>query len=98
MTLRFFLKQSLIYVLTFISPSKMETHAPHVHHSTRKKFSNYFYEFLMLFLAVFCGFLAENIRETKVEHHREVQYIKSMIEDLNKDTANISKAVRRFEV
>jgi len=76
----------------------METHPPHVHHTSEKKFSNYFYEFLMLFLAVFCGFLAENLREANVEKHREIQYIKSMIEDLKKDTGNISIAVKEFEV
>ena len=40
----------------------------------------------MLFLAVFAGFLAENQREHYVEHQREKQYIRSMIEDLQTDT------------
>ena len=44
----------------------------------------------MLFLAVFCGFLAENFREHSVEHQRERQYIRSYIEDLKTDTANVS--------
>ncbi len=39
----------------------MEVHA-HTH-TARKKWTHYFWEFLMLFLAVFCGFLAENQRE-----------------------------------
>jgi hypothetical protein len=43
----------------------MEVHA-HTH-TQRKKWSHYLWEFLMLFLAVFCGFLAENIREHGVE-------------------------------
>ena len=43
----------------------------------------------MLFLAVFCGFLAENIRERSVERHREKQFIQSYIEDLKTDTATI---------
>jgi len=33
-------------------------------HTPRKKWTHYFWEFLMLFLAVFCGFLAEY----KLEH------------------------------
>ena len=41
----------------------------------------------MLFLAVFCGFLAENFREHLVEHQREKEFIKSMIADLQDDTA-----------
>ena len=75
----------------------METHPPHLHHNSGKKFSHYFYEFLMLFLAVFCGFLAENLREEHVEHQKEVEYIKSMIEDLKKDTTNIGEIATKFE-
>lgn len=41
----------------------MEVHK-HPHHVThKKKWGEYFLEFLMLFLAVFLGFLAENFRE-----------------------------------
>ena len=36
----------------------MEVHH-HAHHEGRKSWKSYFWEFLMLFLAVFCGFLAE---------------------------------------
>jgi hypothetical protein len=39
----------------------------------------------MLFLAVFCGFLAENYREHVVEREREKQYVESMIADLKSD-------------
>jgi len=63
----------------------------HTHsHNERKKWTHYLWEFLMLFLAVFCGFLAENQREHMVEHQREKQYMKSMLVDLNADTAQIS--------
>ena len=62
----------------------------HTHtHTERKKFTHYLWEFIMLFLAVFCGFLAENIREKSVERHREKQFIQSFIEDLKTDTAAI---------
>ena len=63
-------------------------------HTPRKKWTNYFWEFLMLFLAVFCGFLAENQREHFIEHKREKQYIKSFIEDLKSDTAEYSRQIR----
>jgi hypothetical protein len=66
----------------------MEVH--HHTHSKRKKWTHYFWEFLMLFLAVFCGFLAENFREHQVEHKREKQYMASMLEDLKADTATYS--------
>jgi len=65
----------------------MEIHA-HAH-TERKKWTHYFWEFLMLFLAVFCGFLAENIREHKIEKSREKQFMRSFIEDLKADTASI---------
>lgn len=71
----------------------MEVHA-HTH-TERKKWFHYLWEFLMLFLAVFCGFLAENFRELQVEHHREKQYMESMLEDLASDTANLSSNIIR---
>jgi hypothetical protein len=43
----------------------------------------------MLFFAVFCGFLAENQREHMVEHQREKQYMKSLLEDLQNDIADL---------
>ena len=64
----------------------------HTHtHTARKKWTHYFWEFLMLFLAVFCGFLAEYQLEHKIEKDREKQFIISFIEDLKIDTAAISK-------
>ena len=73
----------------------MEVHA-HTH-TPRKKWTHYLWEFLMLFLAVFCGFLAENMRERIVERHREKDYIISMIEDLQTDTANLSLVIIGFD-
>jgi len=61
---------------------------PHHAHTPRKKWTHYFWEFFMLFLAVFCGFLAENTREQIVEKKRAKEFVRSMIEDLKKDTAN----------
>ena len=69
----------------------MEVHA-HTH-TERKKFTHYLWEFLMLFLAVFCGFLAENQREHMVEKKREKEYIISFIEDLKTDTAGIRRVL-----
>ena len=71
----------------------METHAHHLHKAPGKNFRHYFFEFLMLFLAVFCGFIAENYREHVVEREKEKQYMRSMIADLKSDTARISKMV-----
>jgi len=66
----------------------MEVHA-HTH-TARKKWTHYFWEFLMLFLAVFCGFIAENIREHNVEQHRAKEFSKSLIQDFQNDTTAIN--------
>jgi hypothetical protein len=66
----------------------MEVHA-HTH-TARKKWTHYFWEFLMLFLAVFCGFMAENIREHKIEQHRANEFARSLVQDLQNDTDAIA--------
>src|SRR6187401_1771974 len=76
----------------------MEVHT-HTHtagpdsHQGKKKWTHYFWEFFMLFLAVFCGFLAENEREHFVEHKQEKQYMKLMLEDIKTDTAELQKCL-----
>jgi hypothetical protein len=57
-----------------------------LYNSSKKKIQHYFFEFLMLFLAVFCGFLAENWREQMQERNRESEFISTIIEDLKSDT------------
>jgi len=69
----------------------MEVHA-HTH-TARKKWTHYFWEFLMLFLAVFCGFLAEYQLEHKIERDREKKFIQTYIEDLKVDTAAINRVL-----
>lgn len=71
----------------------MEVHH-HAHHEGKKNWKSYFWEFVMLFLAVFCGFLAEWQLEHVIEHSREKEFIGSMIEDAQIDTANINKVVK----
>jgi hypothetical protein len=64
----------------------MEVHH-HSHHP--KKWKEYITEFLMLFLAVSLGFMAENIREHQIEKQREIAYLKNVHEDLKLDLINI---------
>ena len=45
----------------------------------------------MLFLAVFCGFLAENQREHIIENHREKQFMQTFLDDIKRDTAEINE-------
>ena len=68
-------------------------HHAHIPTSREKKWTHYFWEFIMLFLAVFAGFLAENQREHMIEHRREKQYMRSMIKDLEIDIVNIQKSI-----
>lgn len=49
----------------------------------------------MLFLAVFCGFLAEYQLEHKIERDREKEYMKSMLEDLVSDTSMLQRTIQR---
>src|SRR5262245_17717802 len=63
-------------------------------HTTRKKWTHHFWEFLMLFLAVFCGFLAEYQLEHKMERDRVKEYALQMVEGLKKDTAQLSFMIR----
>jgi len=69
----------------------MEVH--HHAHTPRKKWTHYFWEFLMLFLAVTLGFFVENQREHYIEHQREKQFIRSLFNDIKLDTANIAKII-----
>ena len=67
----------------------MEVHSHS--HTERKKWTHYLWEFLMLFLAVFCGFLAENQREHMIENHRVKESMKEVVENLKYDTVRCSK-------
>ena len=69
----------------------MEVHA-HTH-TARKKWTHYFWEFLMLFLAVFCGFLAENFREHYVEDQRAVKHAKNLYKELYNDSIFLQKCL-----
>ena len=61
----------------------MEVHAHS--HTEGKKWTHYLWEFLMLFLAVFCGFLAENQREHMIENRRVKESMKEVVENLKYD-------------
>ncbi|HEX6168842.1 MAG TPA: hypothetical protein VFZ33_04055 [Chitinophagaceae bacterium] len=70
----------------------MEVH--HHSHTARKKWTHYFWEFFMLFLAVTLGFFVENKREHYIEHKREIDYVKSFVQDLKADTFSFHLANR----
>src|SRR5258705_8514582 len=58
-----------------------------------KKFTHYVWEFLMLFLAVFCGFLAENQREHYVEQQREKQYARELYDEFFADSIVVANKI-----
>jgi hypothetical protein len=74
----------------------MEVHA-HTH-TARKKWTHYFWEFLMLFLAVFCGFLAEYQLEHKIEKQRAKEYALSLYRDIATDTLAYNRNIRNLNI
>jgi hypothetical protein len=73
----------------------MEVHH-HGHVHERRKWKEYVFQFFMLFLAVFCGFLAEYQLEQTIERHREKEYIEAFTNDLKLDTAQIQMRSRNI--
>ncbi len=63
-------------------------HHPDLHHK-KKKWKEYFLEFIMIFLAVTLGFIAESLRESISEHERAKVFAASMLKDLGEDTAQL---------
>ena len=73
----------------------MEVHA-HTH-TPRKKWTHYLWEFIMLFLAVFCGFLAEYQLEHKIENQRAKEFAESLVDDLKKDTVQFISDIKEID-
>jgi hypothetical protein len=69
----------------------MEVH--HHPHVEKKHFKEYFLEFLMIFLAVTLGFFAESLREHINDNEKREQYIQSLVEDLESDTARLNDII-----
>ena len=77
------------------NPEQMEIHT-HGHVHETKKWKEYLFQFLMLFLAVTAGFFMENQREHYIEGHRAKVMAGSLIEDLKKDTSEVSNSNNRL--
>jgi hypothetical protein len=67
-------------------------HHPDLHHK-QKKFKEYFLEFLMIFLAVSLGFIAENLREHISDRSKEKEYIEAFIRNLQDDTSRLKHVI-----
>jgi hypothetical protein len=68
-------------------------HHPDLSHK-KKKFKEYFLEFLMIFLAVTMGFIAENLREGISDRNKGKEYIESLVQDLKTDTALATRTIK----
>ena len=74
----------------------MEVHAHS--HTARKKWTHYFWEFLMLFLAITLGFFVENKREHYIEQLRVKEFARSLAFDISRDTANMTYIINRIKI
>jgi len=72
----------------------MEVHH-HSHTHGKKNWKSYFWEFLMLFLAVSLGFYAENLRE-HIKHEKEIKTnMRSLLSDLQSDIFSFDSLIDR---
>jgi hypothetical protein len=90
-------------------PQTQETENMEVHHHAqhghgKKTWKSYFWEFFMLFMAVFCGSLAELQLEHYIEHQREKKFAILLYNDLKSDTVyynrldkNMLTGIRKFK-
>lgn len=71
-------------------------HHPHVdsYSHGKKKIKEYFLEFIMIFLAVTLGFFAESLREHINDNEKREQYVQSLVEDLESDTARMDDIIQ----
>jgi hypothetical protein len=70
----------------------MEVHHPHSHGGP-KKWKEYVAEFLMLFLAVSMGFVAENIREKHTENERSEELMQAFVSDLKENQKQLDSLI-----
>jgi hypothetical protein len=86
----------LSYFITFLEPNYpfcMEVHHHSGGHHEEKHFKDYFLEFLMIFLAVTMGFLAENLRESITDKNHVEELAGQLKEDLINDTTKLTHLI-----
>ena len=85
------------------STTTMEVHH-HAHsdsspvHRSKKRWTHYFWEFLMLFFAVLCGFFAEYQLEHKIEKDRAGQFLQSMLVDVRTNIKNLDSLLEQDRI
>ena len=71
-----------------------------VHHHPlpeKKSFKEYFFEGIMIFLAVTMGFIAENIREHITENSRAKELAESLYQEVYNDSIQLQKVITNRE-
>jgi hypothetical protein len=71
-------------------------HHPDLEHKP-KRLREYLLEFLMIFLAVSMGFIAENYRESRINKEKERNYIENLTRDLKGDSDRIAAVIAENE-
>lgn len=66
-------------------------------HTPRNKWTHYFWEFFMLFLAVIAGFLVENQREHYIEHKRAKVLASSFYNDFKNDITSLKSIIQHTQ-
>lgn len=74
----------------------MEVHH-HAHHEGKKNWKSYFWEFLMLFLAVFCGYLAESYHTHSVNEEIDKRNMELVVDNLRDDVEKFNSNIRYQE-
>jgi len=73
----------------------MEVHH-HGHVHEKKKWKEYLFQFLMLFLAITLGFFVENRREHYIEGLRAKEYAHTLLQDIIKDTLELDETITYY--
>jgi hypothetical protein len=71
----------------------MEVHHRVKHPKKARKYREYLFEFLVIFVAITGSYFAENLREHFVDRHKEKMYMKSLLQDLKNDSANLAQVI-----
>jgi hypothetical protein len=78
--------------------SKLQTENMEVHHHPeveKKGLKEYFFEGIMIFLAVMMGYLAESARDHLSDRAKEKDYLSALSAELKSDTAHYASSLRQ---
>lgn len=70
-------------------------HHKHTHH---KKWTQYIWDFILLFIAITLSFFVENRREHFIEHKRLKKYLSNIEQDVNSNIASLDSLIRSNSV